>query len=103
MICSFKCQLDGSLLVIAENIMGSTQAIENGEPLMQYGHRYFIYGFLFLIKAAITKESNLVNGPSSNKDVQGVNCRMSRSRIKELTGLLLTMSTGCITFTDSRV
>ncbi|KAH7656760.1 UTP--glucose-1-phosphate uridylyltransferase protein [Dioscorea alata] len=34
-----EVQLDGSLLVIAENIMGSTQAIENGEPLMQYGHR----------------------------------------------------------------
>ncbi|KAL5732899.1 hypothetical protein ACOSQ2_032591 [Xanthoceras sorbifolium] len=32
-------QLDGSLIIVAENIMGSTWSNENGEPLLQYGHR----------------------------------------------------------------
>ncbi|KAL1808974.1 hypothetical protein ACET3Z_025964 [Daucus carota] len=32
-------QLDGSLLVIAENVMGSTKTDQDGEPLLQYGHR----------------------------------------------------------------
>ncbi|KAJ0987634.1 hypothetical protein J5N97_005990 [Dioscorea zingiberensis] len=34
-----EVQLDGSLIVIAENIMGSTHVIDNGEALMQYGRR----------------------------------------------------------------
>ncbi|XP_034705188.1 UTP--glucose-1-phosphate uridylyltransferase 3, chloroplastic isoform X5 [Vitis riparia] len=32
-------QLDGSMIVIAENVMGSTRIDENGEPMLQYGHR----------------------------------------------------------------
>ena len=32
-------QLDGSMIVIAENVMGSTRIDENGEPILQYGHR----------------------------------------------------------------
>ncbi|KAJ4970072.1 hypothetical protein NE237_003171 [Protea cynaroides] len=32
-------QLDGSLIIVAENIMGSTKIDENGEPILQYGHR----------------------------------------------------------------
>uniref|UniRef100_A0A1D1XVY6 UDP-sugar pyrophospharylase n=1 Tax=Anthurium amnicola TaxID=1678845 RepID=A0A1D1XVY6_9ARAE len=32
-------QLDGSLIVVAENVMGSTVASEHGEPILQYGHR----------------------------------------------------------------
>lgn len=32
-------QLDGSLIVVAENILGSTMMDENGDPKLQYGHR----------------------------------------------------------------
>ncbi|KAK0592486.1 hypothetical protein LWI29_020045 [Acer saccharum] len=32
-------QLDGSLIIMAENVMGSTRNNENGEPILQYGHR----------------------------------------------------------------
>ncbi|XP_002528323.2 UTP--glucose-1-phosphate uridylyltransferase 3, chloroplastic [Ricinus communis] len=32
-------ELDGSLIVIAENAMGSTRIHSNGEPILQYGHR----------------------------------------------------------------
>ncbi|XP_059627949.1 UTP--glucose-1-phosphate uridylyltransferase 3, chloroplastic [Cornus florida] len=32
-------QLDGSLIIVAENSMGSTRVDENGEPILQYGHR----------------------------------------------------------------
>ncbi|XP_010257085.1 PREDICTED: UTP--glucose-1-phosphate uridylyltransferase 3, chloroplastic isoform X2 [Nelumbo nucifera] len=32
-------QLDGSLIVVAENIMGSTRIDEAGEPILIYGHR----------------------------------------------------------------
>lgn len=32
-------QLDGSLIIEADNIMGSTKIVQNGEPLLQYGHR----------------------------------------------------------------
>ncbi|KAF6164905.1 hypothetical protein GIB67_017108 [Kingdonia uniflora] len=32
-------QLDGSLIIVANNIMGSTRMDENGEPIMQYGQR----------------------------------------------------------------
>ncbi|CAN6587679.1 unnamed protein product [Malus baccata var. baccata] len=32
-------QLDGSLIVEADNVMGSTRIDQNGEPILQYGHR----------------------------------------------------------------
>lgn len=32
-------QLDGSLVVVAENVMGSTRIDANGEPILKYGHR----------------------------------------------------------------
>ncbi|KAJ0102982.1 hypothetical protein Patl1_06650 [Pistacia atlantica] len=32
-------QLDGSLIILAENVMGSTQINKNGESILQYGHR----------------------------------------------------------------
>ncbi|XP_010536381.1 PREDICTED: UTP--glucose-1-phosphate uridylyltransferase 3, chloroplastic-like [Tarenaya hassleriana] len=32
-------QVDGSLIVMAENAMGSTRINENGEPILHYGHR----------------------------------------------------------------
>lgn len=32
-------QLDGSLIVVAENVMGSMKMDKNGEPVLQYGHR----------------------------------------------------------------
>ncbi|XP_021903908.1 UTP--glucose-1-phosphate uridylyltransferase 3, chloroplastic isoform X2 [Carica papaya] len=32
-------QLEGSLIIVAENVMGSTRVGENGEPILQYGHR----------------------------------------------------------------
>ncbi|KAK9283782.1 hypothetical protein L1049_012034 [Liquidambar formosana] len=32
-------QLDGSMIIVAENVMGSTRIDENGEPVLQYGHR----------------------------------------------------------------
>uniref|UniRef100_A0A2P2KTC8 Uncharacterized protein LOC105133562 isoform X1 n=1 Tax=Rhizophora mucronata TaxID=61149 RepID=A0A2P2KTC8_RHIMU len=32
-------QLDGSLIVVADNVMGSTTIDDNGEPIMQYGYR----------------------------------------------------------------
>uniref|UniRef100_A0A5B7BSI7 UGP3-like C-terminal hexapeptide repeats domain-containing protein n=1 Tax=Davidia involucrata TaxID=16924 RepID=A0A5B7BSI7_DAVIN len=32
-------QLDGSLIIMAENVMGSTRIDENGEPILQYGRR----------------------------------------------------------------
>ncbi|XP_024466052.1 UTP--glucose-1-phosphate uridylyltransferase 3, chloroplastic isoform X2 [Populus trichocarpa] len=32
-------QLDGSLIIIAENVMGSTRIDPNGEPILQYGNR----------------------------------------------------------------
>ncbi|KAF8402599.1 hypothetical protein HHK36_010687 [Tetracentron sinense] len=31
--------LDGSLIIVAENVMGSTRIDENGEPTLQYGYR----------------------------------------------------------------
>ncbi|XP_017984691.1 PREDICTED: UTP--glucose-1-phosphate uridylyltransferase 3, chloroplastic [Theobroma cacao] len=33
-------QLEGSMIIAADNIMGSTRVDENGEPTLQYGHRY---------------------------------------------------------------
>ncbi|XVF24165.1 hypothetical protein REPUB_Repub13aG0103800 [Reevesia pubescens] len=32
-------QLEGSMIIAAENIMGSTRVDENGEPILQHGHR----------------------------------------------------------------
>lgn len=32
-------QLDGSLIIEADNVMGSTRIDQNGEPILQYGHR----------------------------------------------------------------
>ncbi|KAH9767194.1 UTP--glucose-1-phosphate uridylyltransferase 3 [Citrus sinensis] len=32
-------QLDGSLIIVAENVMGSTRIADNGESILQYGHR----------------------------------------------------------------
>ncbi|XP_022764977.1 UTP--glucose-1-phosphate uridylyltransferase 3, chloroplastic-like isoform X3 [Durio zibethinus] len=32
-------QLEGSMIIAAENIMGSTRNDENGEPILQHGHR----------------------------------------------------------------
>ncbi|XXG85906.1 hypothetical protein AAC387_Pa11g0905 [Persea americana] len=32
-------QLDGSLIVVAESVMGSTKVLGNDEPILQYGHR----------------------------------------------------------------
>lgn len=32
-------QLDGSLIILAENILGSTTIDENGETILQYGKR----------------------------------------------------------------
>ncbi|KAJ4827906.1 UTP--glucose-1-phosphate uridylyltransferase 3, chloroplastic [Turnera subulata] len=32
-------QLDGSLIIVAENIMGSYSMESNGEPILQYGHK----------------------------------------------------------------
>ncbi|XP_057980825.1 UTP--glucose-1-phosphate uridylyltransferase 3, chloroplastic isoform X2 [Malania oleifera] len=32
-------QLDGSMIIVAENIMGSSKINEKGEPILQYGHR----------------------------------------------------------------
>lgn len=32
-------QLEGSMIITAENIMGSTRNDENGEPILEYGHR----------------------------------------------------------------
>ncbi|CAN1172931.1 UTP--glucose-1-phosphate uridylyltransferase 3, chloroplastic, partial [Linum perenne] len=32
-------QLDGSLIIVAENIMGSTRMDAHGEPILHYGHR----------------------------------------------------------------
>ncbi|KAF9596503.1 hypothetical protein IFM89_012234 [Coptis chinensis] len=32
-------ELDGSLIILAENVMGSTGINENDEPILQYGHR----------------------------------------------------------------
>ncbi|XP_052198869.1 UTP--glucose-1-phosphate uridylyltransferase 3, chloroplastic [Diospyros lotus] len=34
-----EVQLDGSLIVLAENILGSMNPAENGEPILQYGYR----------------------------------------------------------------
>ncbi|KAF2319152.1 hypothetical protein GH714_013602 [Hevea brasiliensis] len=34
-----RVALDGSLIVIATNVMGSTRIDVNGEPILQYGHR----------------------------------------------------------------
>ncbi|KAF2319143.1 hypothetical protein GH714_013553 [Hevea brasiliensis] len=36
---TFDLNLDGSLIVIATNVMGSTRIDVNGEPILQYGHR----------------------------------------------------------------
>lgn len=33
-------QLDGSMVVLAENIVGSTETNEVGEALLQHGRRY---------------------------------------------------------------
>lgn len=38
-------QLDGSLIVIAGNVMGSTRIDANGEPMLQYGRRYEMIEF----------------------------------------------------------
>jgi hypothetical protein len=35
----FLLQLDGSVIIIAENVMGSTRIDPNGEPILQYGNR----------------------------------------------------------------
>lgn len=37
---SHLMQLDGSLVVLAENVVGSTETNEIGEALLQYGRRY---------------------------------------------------------------
>lgn len=33
-------QLDGSLTILAENVVGSTKTNHIGEPILQYGRRY---------------------------------------------------------------
>lgn len=42
-------QLDGSMIIVAENIMGSVKIDENGEPILQYGYRCYIYNHLSLL------------------------------------------------------
>lgn len=43
MVCFF--QLEGSMIIVAQNIMGSTRNDENGEPILKHGHRYGIACF----------------------------------------------------------
>lgn len=38
-------QLDGSMIIVAENIMGSTMIDDKGEPILQHGHRFCIACF----------------------------------------------------------
>lgn len=33
------------MIIAAENIMGSTRVDENGEPILQHGHRFGLAGF----------------------------------------------------------
>lgn len=37
--CWRNVQLDGSLIIVAENVIGSIRIDENSEPILQYGHR----------------------------------------------------------------
>lgn len=39
-------QLDGSMIIIAENVMGAMGTDESGEPVLEYGHRLFSNPFL---------------------------------------------------------
>lgn len=32
-------QLDGSMIIVAKNVMGSTRIDDNGEPILHYGQR----------------------------------------------------------------
>lgn len=32
-------QLNGSLIIVADNVMGAMKADKSGEPLLEYGHR----------------------------------------------------------------
>lgn len=32
-------QLDGSMIIVAKNVMGSTRIDDNAEPILQYGKR----------------------------------------------------------------
>lgn len=45
LLFSHRCslfQLDGSLIILAENVIGSTINDERGEPILQYGRRYHL-------------------------------------------------------------
>lgn len=41
-----RLQLDGSLVIEADSAMGSTRINENGEHILQYGHRYHAVAIL---------------------------------------------------------
>ena len=38
-------QLDGSMIIIAENVMAAMGTDESGEPVLEYGHRLFSNSF----------------------------------------------------------
>lgn len=39
-------QLDGSLIIGNDNVMGSTKIDDTGEHILQYGHRYDVVSIL---------------------------------------------------------
>lgn len=49
----FSFQLDGSLIIEADSVMGSTRSDDNGEDILQYGHRYHVVSLFWRIYKAV--------------------------------------------------
>jgi len=94
-------QLDGSLIVLAENILGSMNPAENGEPILQYGYRYstmLICSFLSCVYLA----ANLTLEWSQCTGVEDASYKMSKYAMRELIGVQKRIYTGGIRCIDLR-
>lgn len=75
----FFLQLDGSMIIVAESIMGSTRSNDKGEPILQHGHRFRITCFCL--------SSRIVPFDSRVQDWVHLLCRCGRCKLCNVTVL----------------
>lgn len=103
LLFSHRCslfQLDGSLIILAENVIGSTINDERGEPILQYGRRYHFGSVLWTLQTNDYENTSKIS--SIHTGVQGVNYRMSGYWMMELIGIQEIIYIGSMMCSDLR-
>lgn len=86
-------KLAGSLIILAENVMGSTVINESGETILQYGKRCDS----IFVSLLVNNHCCQIDSPKHQFDCAGVqdaSYKMSKFSMKELIGNLGTTYTG---------